>query len=214
MNWFSIWNWFVFIWVYVTSSICTIFNQFWKLPKTSSVFKFKERKFIPTNIWTFSLQRHCRFASSSVEKVDIVEQHLFIMKMTLIFIQLVIYIVHCISWTLLIQLWWSDIIYLTPFLLQYFLLKGAVLLFYRFLNLFWTSLWLFCFILGNLFQNQFFISGLSGDEMIRNRVLEALYRRIMRAYNDKKSFRVIIVIPLLPGFQVILILFSFSFSTQ
>lgn len=51
-------------------------------------------------------------------------------------------------------------------------------------------------------QNQFFISGLSGDEIIRNRVLEALFRRIMRAYNDKKCFRVIIVIPLLPGFQV------------
>jgi phospholipase D1/2 len=53
-------------------------------------------------------------------------------------------------------------------------------------------------------QNQFFISGLSGDEIIRNRVLEALYRRIMRAYNDKKCFRVIIVIPLLPGFQVLI----------
>ncbi|KAB2095330.1 hypothetical protein ES319_A01G029300v1 [Gossypium barbadense] len=50
-------------------------------------------------------------------------------------------------------------------------------------------------------ENQFFISGLSGDEIIWNRVLEALYRRIMRAYNDKKCFRVIIVIPLLPGFQ-------------
>ncbi|XP_054786442.1 phospholipase D zeta 1 isoform X1 [Prosopis cineraria] len=50
-------------------------------------------------------------------------------------------------------------------------------------------------------ENQFFISGLSGDEMIQNRVLEALYRRIMRAYHDKKPFRVIIVIPLLPGFQ-------------
>ncbi|RXH71956.1 hypothetical protein DVH24_025457 [Malus domestica] len=50
-------------------------------------------------------------------------------------------------------------------------------------------------------QNQFFISGLSGDEIIRNRVLEALFRRIMRAYNDKKPFRVIIVIPLIPGFQ-------------
>ncbi|KAL9259459.1 Phospholipase D zeta 1-like protein [Drosera capensis] len=50
-------------------------------------------------------------------------------------------------------------------------------------------------------QNQFFISGLSGDEIIRNRVLEALYRRILRAYNDKKCFRVIIVLPLLPGFQ-------------
>ncbi|KAE8660164.1 Phospholipase D p1 [Hibiscus syriacus] len=50
-------------------------------------------------------------------------------------------------------------------------------------------------------ENQFFISGLSGDEIIRNRVLEALYRRIMRAYNENKCFRVIIVIPLLPGFQ-------------
>ncbi|KAL4273522.1 hypothetical protein GQ457_13G005710 [Hibiscus cannabinus] len=50
-------------------------------------------------------------------------------------------------------------------------------------------------------ENQFFISGLSGDEIIRNRVLEALYWRIMRAYNDKKCFRVIVVIPLLPGFQ-------------
>uniref|UniRef100_A0A7N1A2T8 Phospholipase n=1 Tax=Kalanchoe fedtschenkoi TaxID=63787 RepID=A0A7N1A2T8_KALFE len=50
-------------------------------------------------------------------------------------------------------------------------------------------------------ENQFFISGLSGDDIIRNRVLEALYRRIMRAYNEKKCFRVIIVIPLLPGFQ-------------
>ncbi|XP_060197605.1 phospholipase D zeta 1 isoform X1 [Lycium barbarum] len=50
-------------------------------------------------------------------------------------------------------------------------------------------------------ENQFFISGLSGDDIIKNRVLEALYRRIMRAYNEKKSFRVIVVIPLLPGFQ-------------
>ncbi|KAF5752177.1 Phospholipase D P1 ZETA 1 isoform 1 [Tripterygium wilfordii] len=50
-------------------------------------------------------------------------------------------------------------------------------------------------------ENQFFISGLSGDEIIRNRVLEALFRRIIRAYNDKKCFRVIIIIPLLPGFQ-------------
>ncbi|PIN08802.1 Phospholipase D1 [Handroanthus impetiginosus] len=50
-------------------------------------------------------------------------------------------------------------------------------------------------------ENQFFISGLSGDEIIQNRVLEALYRRIMRAHNEKKCFRVIVVIPLLPGFQ-------------
>ncbi|KAG7013656.1 Phospholipase D zeta 1 [Cucurbita argyrosperma subsp. argyrosperma] len=50
-------------------------------------------------------------------------------------------------------------------------------------------------------ENQFFISGLAGDESIRNRVLEALYRRIMRAHREKKTFRVIVVIPLLPGFQ-------------
>ncbi|CAM0881074.1 unnamed protein product [Alopecurus aequalis] len=50
-------------------------------------------------------------------------------------------------------------------------------------------------------ENQFFISGLSGDDTIKNRVLEALYRRILRAEKEKKRFRVIIVIPLLPGFQ-------------
>ncbi|KAJ0802483.1 putative phospholipase D [Helianthus annuus] len=50
-------------------------------------------------------------------------------------------------------------------------------------------------------ENQFFISGFAGDEIIRNRVLESLYRRIIRAYHEKQQFRVIIVIPLLPGFQ-------------
>ncbi|THG18669.1 hypothetical protein TEA_005348 [Camellia sinensis var. sinensis] len=50
-------------------------------------------------------------------------------------------------------------------------------------------------------QNQFFISGLLGDEVIRNGILESLYRRIMRAYNEKKCFRAFIIIPLLPGFQ-------------
>ncbi|XP_072958670.1 phospholipase D zeta 1-like isoform X2 [Typha angustifolia] len=50
-------------------------------------------------------------------------------------------------------------------------------------------------------ENQFFISGLSGDDTIKNRVLDSLYRRIMRAEKEKKCFRVIIVIPLLPGFQ-------------
>ncbi|PON89548.1 Phospholipase D1/D [Trema orientale] len=50
-------------------------------------------------------------------------------------------------------------------------------------------------------ENQFFISGLSQDEIIQNRVLEALYRRILRAHKEQKCFRVIVVIPLLPGFQ-------------
>lgn len=34
-------------------------------------------------------------------------------------------------------------------------------------------------------------------------MLEALYRRIMRAHREKKTFRVIVIIPLLPGFQVL-----------
>ncbi|XP_051144137.1 phospholipase D zeta 1-like [Andrographis paniculata] len=50
-------------------------------------------------------------------------------------------------------------------------------------------------------ENQFFISGLSEDEVIQNRVLESLYNRIIRAYKENSCFRVIIVIPLLPGFQ-------------
>ncbi|URD81123.1 phospholipase d [Musa troglodytarum] len=50
-------------------------------------------------------------------------------------------------------------------------------------------------------QNQFFISGLSGDAIIKNRVLEAHYCRIIKAEKENKCFRIIIVIPLLPGFQ-------------
>ncbi|GJT65663.1 phospholipase D zeta 1-like protein [Tanacetum coccineum] len=50
-------------------------------------------------------------------------------------------------------------------------------------------------------ENQFFISGLSGDDVIQNRVSEALYRRILRAHTEGTCFRVIIVMPLLPGFQ-------------
>lgn len=50
-------------------------------------------------------------------------------------------------------------------------------------------------------ENQFFISGLSGDEIIQNRILDALYKRILQAHKEQKRFRVIIVIPLLPGFQ-------------
>ncbi|XP_024516571.1 phospholipase D zeta 1 [Selaginella moellendorffii] len=50
-------------------------------------------------------------------------------------------------------------------------------------------------------ENQFFISGLDGDSVIQNRVLESLYTRILRAYKEKQCFRVIILLPLLPGFQ-------------
>ncbi|GMH13136.1 hypothetical protein Nepgr_014977 [Nepenthes gracilis] len=50
-------------------------------------------------------------------------------------------------------------------------------------------------------ENQFFISGLEGDGTIQNRVLEALFRRILQAHKEQKCFRVIVVIPLVPGFQ-------------
>nr|XP_027114761.1 phospholipase D zeta 1-like isoform X1 [Coffea arabica] len=50
-------------------------------------------------------------------------------------------------------------------------------------------------------ENQFFISGLSGDDTIQNRVLDALYKRILQAHKERQCFRVIVVIPLLPGFQ-------------
>lgn len=50
-------------------------------------------------------------------------------------------------------------------------------------------------------ENQFFISGLEEDDIIQNRVMEALRRRILLAHKQQKCFRVIIVIPLLPGFQ-------------
>ncbi|KAJ7522274.1 hypothetical protein O6H91_18G004000 [Diphasiastrum complanatum] len=50
-------------------------------------------------------------------------------------------------------------------------------------------------------ENQFFISGMDGDDIIHNRVLQALFSRIMCAYKEKQCFRVIVVLPLLPGFQ-------------
>ncbi|CAI9103469.1 OLC1v1001952C1 [Oldenlandia corymbosa var. corymbosa] len=50
-------------------------------------------------------------------------------------------------------------------------------------------------------ENQFFISGLSDDDIIQNRVLEALCNRILQAHSEHKPFKVIVVIPLLPGFQ-------------
>ncbi|KAJ8447810.1 hypothetical protein Cgig2_015173 [Carnegiea gigantea] len=58
-------------------------------------------------------------------------------------------------------------------------------------------------------ENQFFISGLEGDDIIQNRVMEALYSRILLADREQKCFRVIIVIPLLPGFQVNPVNYSF-----
>ncbi|ROL42018.1 Phospholipase D1 [Anabarilius grahami] len=48
-------------------------------------------------------------------------------------------------------------------------------------------------------QNQFFIS--CADKSIHNSFGDALTERILRAYREKKNFRVYVVMPLLPGFE-------------
>lgn len=53
-------------------------------------------------------------------------------------------------------------------------------------------------------ENQFFISQSKThleSEVVRNRIAEALYRRIIRAYRNKQTFRVFVLIPLLPAFE-------------
>lgn len=49
-------------------------------------------------------------------------------------------------------------------------------------------------------ENQFFVSAVVGNELIKNHVANALYNRILRAYYQKTSFKVYIVLPLVPGF--------------
>uniref|UniRef100_A0A9J7WUT7 phospholipase D n=1 Tax=Cyprinus carpio carpio TaxID=630221 RepID=A0A9J7WUT7_CYPCA len=48
-------------------------------------------------------------------------------------------------------------------------------------------------------ENQFFIS--CADKSIHNSIGDALTERILRAYREKKKFRVYVVMPLLPGFE-------------
>lgn len=50
------------------------------------------------------------------------------------------------------------------------------------------------------------------DDTIQNRILEAIYRRILKAHKEQEDFRVIVVLPLLPGFQVNVTRFSFIMS--
>eukprot|EP00742_Colponemidia_sp_Colp-10_P008039 GILJ01008674.1.p1 GENE.GILJ01008674.1~~GILJ01008674.1.p1 ORF type:complete len:1307 (-),score=215.05 GILJ01008674.1:364-4284(-) len=49
-------------------------------------------------------------------------------------------------------------------------------------------------------ENQFFMSSLAGDT-IENRIGQAILDRISRAAQEKKPFRVFVVMPLLPGFE-------------
>ncbi|XP_027021826.2 phospholipase D1 isoform X1 [Tachysurus fulvidraco] len=48
-------------------------------------------------------------------------------------------------------------------------------------------------------ENQFFIS--CSDKTVHNSIGDALTERILRAYREKKKFRVYVVMPLLPGFE-------------
>lgn len=36
---------------------------------------------------------------------------------------------------------------------------------------------------------------------LKNKIVETLCKRIIKAFNEKKTFKVIIVVPLLPGFE-------------
>ncbi|RMX70359.1 hypothetical protein DD238_000225 [Peronospora effusa] len=50
-------------------------------------------------------------------------------------------------------------------------------------------------------ENQFFISGMDGNGIVRNRILQALVNRIERAVQRDEKFRVYVVMPLLPAFE-------------
>jgi phospholipase D1/2 len=49
-------------------------------------------------------------------------------------------------------------------------------------------------------ENQFFVSSLAGNQ-VENKIAQALVNRIIRAHEDKANFKVVIVTPLLPGFE-------------
>lgn len=50
-------------------------------------------------------------------------------------------------------------------------------------------------------ENQFFVSGMSNDPLVENRIAQALYARISKAAAEKAKFRVIVFLPLLPAFE-------------
>lgn len=50
-------------------------------------------------------------------------------------------------------------------------------------------------------ENQFFISGMDGNGIVSNRILQALTDRIELAVQNNENFRVYVVMPLLPAFE-------------
>ncbi|GAB6030258.1 Phospholipase [Chamberlinius hualienensis] len=50
-------------------------------------------------------------------------------------------------------------------------------------------------------ENQFFVTLMGGHPQVFNGIADCLYERILRAYKNKKQFRVYVVMPLLPGIE-------------
>lgn len=50
-------------------------------------------------------------------------------------------------------------------------------------------------------ENQFFISNPGRPDIVENRIAEKLKERIKKAHREGKHFIVIVVVPLLPGFE-------------
>jgi phospholipase D1/2 len=50
-------------------------------------------------------------------------------------------------------------------------------------------------------ENQFFISLIDDKSIVRNELATCLYDRILRAHKEKQSFKVYILIPLVPGYE-------------
>ncbi|KAK9753640.1 PX domain [Popillia japonica] len=50
-------------------------------------------------------------------------------------------------------------------------------------------------------ENQFFITLPNKNSSIRNQIQETLYKRILRAHKQGATFRVFVILPLLPGFE-------------
>ncbi|ORX52360.1 phospholipase D/nuclease [Hesseltinella vesiculosa] len=50
-------------------------------------------------------------------------------------------------------------------------------------------------------ENQFFISATEDDKILRNKIAQALVERIIRAHEERETFKVIFVLPLVPAFE-------------
>ncbi|XP_069134216.1 phospholipase D1-like isoform X1 [Argopecten irradians] len=50
-------------------------------------------------------------------------------------------------------------------------------------------------------ENQFFISLIGESPTVKNKISDALFKRIVRAHKEKTAFRVFVVMPLLPAFE-------------